>query len=216
MHAQSIALSSLLWSTALTTLWHAICFTGLLVYLLTVCISPWGCKLHEVRDFHFILIVHPQSLEELLECSRCSVNACWVNDCCCCFSPTLCDPMDCSPLGCSVHGISQARILEWVAISSSRDLPNPGIELPGSLWILFSAPLVKSMFPWPLKETAGPLGILRNVSIQSQCPQYPEPWTPEFQGTHSSLPSFPLFHEASMESHGHCLSSALTRAHRCA
>ena len=29
---------------------------------------------------------------------------------------TLCDPMDCSPPGSSVHGISQARILEWVAI----------------------------------------------------------------------------------------------------
>ena len=29
---------------------------------------------------------------------------------------TLCDPMDCSPLGSSVHGILQARILEWVAI----------------------------------------------------------------------------------------------------
>ena len=29
----------------------------------------------------------------------------------------LCDPMDCSLLGSSVHGISQARILEWVAIS---------------------------------------------------------------------------------------------------
>ena len=34
--------------------------------------------------------------------------------------PTLCNPMDCSPPGSSVHGISQARILEWVAISSSR------------------------------------------------------------------------------------------------
>ena len=30
---------------------------------------------------------------------------------------TLCDPMDCSPPGSSVHGILQARILEWVAIS---------------------------------------------------------------------------------------------------
>ena len=30
------------------------------------------------------------------------------------------DPMDCSPPGSSVHGILQARILEWVAISSSR------------------------------------------------------------------------------------------------
>ena len=33
---------------------------------------------------------------------------------------TLCYPMDCSPLASSVHGISQARILEWVAISFSR------------------------------------------------------------------------------------------------
>jgi len=39
--------------------------------------------------------------------------------------------MDCSPPGSSVHGILQARILEWVATPFSRDLPNPGIE-PGS------------------------------------------------------------------------------------
>ena len=36
------------------------------------------------------------------------------------LGPTLCDPMDCSPPGCSVHGILQARILWWVAISFSR------------------------------------------------------------------------------------------------
>ena len=34
--------------------------------------------------------------------------------------PTLCDPMDCSPPGSFVHGILQARILEWIAISFSR------------------------------------------------------------------------------------------------
>ena len=33
--------------------------------------------------------------------------------------PTLCNPMDCSLPGSSVHGISQARIKEWVAIFSS-------------------------------------------------------------------------------------------------
>ena len=33
---------------------------------------------------------------------------------------TLCDPIDCSPPGSSVHGIFQARILEWVTISYSR------------------------------------------------------------------------------------------------
>ena len=38
---------------------------------------------------------------------------------------SLCDPMDCSPPGFSVHGILQARILEWVAISSSRGSSGP-------------------------------------------------------------------------------------------
>ena len=39
--------------------------------------------------------------------------------------PTLCDPMDCSPPGSSIHGIFQARVLEWVAISLSN-APNIG------------------------------------------------------------------------------------------
>ena len=34
--------------------------------------------------------------------------------------PTLCDPMHCSPPGSSLHGISQAGILQWVAISFPR------------------------------------------------------------------------------------------------
>ena len=34
--------------------------------------------------------------------------------------PTLCDPKDCSLPGSSVHGIFQARVLEWVTISFSR------------------------------------------------------------------------------------------------
>ena len=38
--------------------------------------------------------------------------------------PTLCDPMDYT-----VHGILQARILEWAAYPSPADLPDPGIEL---------------------------------------------------------------------------------------
>ena len=64
---------------------------------------------------------------------------------------TLCDPMDYSLPGSSVHGILQARILEWVAMTSSRGLPDPGIEprspilqvdsllseSPGKPWIFF-------------------------------------------------------------------------------
>ena len=38
---------------------------------------------------------------------------------------TLCDPMDCSLPGSSVHGIFQARILEWVAVPSSRGSSQP-------------------------------------------------------------------------------------------
>ena len=40
----------------------------------------------------------------------------------------LCDPVDCSPPGSSVHGISQERMLEGVAIPSPGHLPNPGIK----------------------------------------------------------------------------------------
>ena len=50
----------------------------------------------------------------------------------CCLVTKLCltlsDPMDYSLTGSFVHGISQARILQWVAISFSRDLPDPGIK----------------------------------------------------------------------------------------
>ena len=41
---------------------------------------------------------------------------------------TLCDPMVYSPPGSTVCAILQARILEWLAIPFSRDLPDPGIE----------------------------------------------------------------------------------------
>ena len=80
---------------------------------------------------------------------------------------TLRNPMDCIPTGFSVHGDSQATILEWVAMSSSRDLPNPGIEprsptldadsLPSKppaltiIWIylyLLSYWLTSVSFPW--------------------------------------------------------------------
>ena len=58
------------------------------------------------------------------------LHACWVAQSCL----TLCDPVDCSPPGSSVLGILQARILEWVAMPSSRDLPHPG------LWCLLHWP----------------------------------------------------------------------------
>ena len=49
-------------------------------------------------------------------CGLCSAVLCLVAQSC----PALCNPMDCSLPGSSAHGIFQARILEWAAISSSR------------------------------------------------------------------------------------------------
>ena len=42
--------------------------------------------------------------------------------------PTLCDPVDCSPPGSSIHGISQARILEWAAISFSEQVTAKSLQ----------------------------------------------------------------------------------------
>ena len=53
--------------------------------------------------------------------------------------PTLCHHKD-SP-GSSVHGILQARILEWIAVPSSRDLPDPGIKLASPALQVDSLPL---------------------------------------------------------------------------
>ena len=53
-----------------------------------------------------------------------------LNHCMCAQShPTLCDLMDCSPPDSSLHGISQAGILEWVAISYSRGSSQPRVIL---------------------------------------------------------------------------------------
>ena len=52
----------------------------------------------------------------------------FVQQCCCSVTQsclTFCDPMDCSLPGSSVHGILQARILEWVVISISRGSSRP-------------------------------------------------------------------------------------------
>ena len=63
--------------------------------------------------------------------------------------PTLCDPVDCSPPGSSVHGILQARVLEWVAIPFSRGsswardwtLASHIVGRPVTLWTTWEAQL---------------------------------------------------------------------------
>ena len=63
--------------------------------------------------------------------------------------PALCNPMDCSPPGSSVQGILQVRILEWVAIASSRGSSRPRDQTQVSciagrfftVWVTREAPL---------------------------------------------------------------------------
>ena len=73
----------------------------------------------------------------------------------CCFLVaksclTLCDHMDCSPLGSSVCGISQARILEWVAISFSRGSSQARAQIRISFigkWIIYYKGSLKFWLP---------------------------------------------------------------------
>ena len=96
----------------------------ILVLLLHVTAAQWAKEGEEDRKVEFKVtqcseqkapVSITQSSRESRLPYRC-VCACLVDW----SSPTLCYPMDCSPPGFSVLGISQARVLEWVAISYSR------------------------------------------------------------------------------------------------
>ena len=88
------------------------------------------------------------------------------------LSPTLCDPMDCRLPGSSVHGILQARMLEWVAISFSR----------GSSWSKVQTCISyigrRMLYHWETRE-AWLLLVLSSSSYRSsssKAEQVPSPW----------------------------------------
>ena len=82
----------------------------------------------------------------------------------------LCNPMDCSPPGSSVHGISQARILEWVANSFSRESSQPRD------WTHVSCIAGRFFTLWALSEAwQGPLLGGRG---HASCPPAAEIWDP--------------------------------------
>ena len=94
--------------------------------------------------------------------------------------PTLCDPMDCSPPGSSVHGISQARLEEWVAISFSTvdssfvlNVIDYNLSYNPSVILMF-----KLSLDWedPLEE-----GMVTHSSILA----WRIPWTEELGGLQS-------------------------------
>ena len=92
--------------------------------------------------------------------------------------PTLCDPMDCCPPGSSVHGILQARILEWVAIPFSRGSSQPReqncISCIGRWGCLSLGPPEKPLIWYPLvlftQEYIDELPVLRNILAHKGSP----------------------------------------------
>ena len=75
---------------------------------------------------------------------------------------TLCNPVDCSPPGSFVHGIVQARILEWIAISRGSSPPRDRTYVSCLLhWQVGSLPLVPPGKPME-SEAQGEQSTLRN------------------------------------------------------
>ena len=99
--------------------------------------NPQKCKyvtLHGKRDFEDVIKLrtvrwgdYPGFIQSESEVAQ--------------LCPPLCDPMDCSPPGSSIHGIFQASVLEWVAISFSK-LGVPKENIP----ILLISLIIVSLF----------------------------------------------------------------------
>ena len=102
---------------------------------------------------------------------------------------TLCYPMDCSPPGSSVHGIFQARILEWVARPSSRGSSEPGTE-PRSPTMLVDS-LLSELSGMPKNTGVGSLSPLHGIFPTQEY----EPESPELQADYltAELPGKPHY-----------------------
>ena len=75
--------------------------------------------------------------------------------------PTLCDLMDCSPPGSFVHGMLQARVLEWVAITFSFKMYNKVYSVIPNVFIFLSVPLHLKYFPRRANEKLPKLVMFR-------------------------------------------------------
>ena len=78
--------------------------------------------------------------------------------------PSLCDHMDCSPPGSSIHGVLQARILEWVAMPSSRSSWPSDWTTPCLLYLLHWQGSSLPLGP-PGKPHAIPLALYKHVLL---------------------------------------------------
>ena len=107
---------------------------------------------------------------------------------------TLCNPMDCSPPGSSVHGIFQARTLEWVAISFSRRSSRPRD------WTRISCVSCigrKILYHWATWEA--------HNNMDRFCKHYTEENKPDTKSTCSFGPIYIKFSEKAMAPHSSTL-----------
>ena len=113
--------------------------------------------------FHGATYLQSEWHTEELQCPK---NPMCVCVSCSVMSNSLCDPMNCTPPGSSDHGILQARILEWVGIPSSADLPNPGL-------------LTGRQILYPLSHQGCPQNslCLTYLSLPASTPSSPQPLT---------------------------------------
>ena len=99
---------------------------------------------------------------------------------------TFCDPMDCCPSGSSVHGILQARIVEWVVTHLPGDLPDPGIESMSLISLVLAGGFFSTSATWeaPL-PVHSPLIVQKGGGLLGWQPLLPEPSTaPVFTHPH--------------------------------
>ena len=120
------------------------------------------------------------STNTILPLSLIWVACCSVTESCL----TLCDPIDCSPPGSFVHRIFQVRILEWVAISSSRG----SSQLKNQTQVCFISCIGRQIL-LPLCYQENPIWVAHQFSSISQ--YYPTLWDP----MDCSTPGFPVCHQ---------------------
>ena len=82
--------------------------------------------------------------------------------------PTLCNPLDSSPPGSSVHGILQARILEWVAMPSSRGSSQLGDRTCVSLSPALAGQFFTMSATWEAQVWFGSHFLVQNVNASIQ------------------------------------------------
>ena len=121
LYRKSLTPSLFICESSVDTIWSSYYLFFLFFFSWKKSAKPWKCGKHMFWG-SFVLRKHLQSNHMPSDSHLCNDMKCSeVTQSC----PTLCDPMDCSLPGASVHGIFQATVLEWVAISFSRGSSRP-------------------------------------------------------------------------------------------